>query len=138
MIHSLPHRPYRFRVVRSLEYSRARNDYLSACAYHELYVVHLDAAAPRLVPIGNFDQPLYVTSPPHDQRVFVVEKRGTIKLVGGGTFMFKDAVKTAFPNHQIQAIRDPMFANVRGFQIAGENLLSLEAGAREDGDVAQE
>jgi hypothetical protein len=45
------------------------------------------AAAPRLVPIGNFDQPLYVTSPPHDQRVFVVEKGGTIKLVGGGTLL---------------------------------------------------
>jgi hypothetical protein len=45
------------------------------------------AAAPQLVPLGSFDQPLYVTSPPGDQRIFVVEKTGTIKLVGGGTFL---------------------------------------------------
>ncbi len=45
------------------------------------------AAAPALVPLGTFDHPLYVTSPPGDQRIFVVEKPGRIKLVGGGTFL---------------------------------------------------
>jgi glucose/arabinose dehydrogenase len=45
------------------------------------------AAAPHLVDLGTFDRPLYVTSPPGDQRIFVVEKGGTIKLVGGGTFL---------------------------------------------------
>jgi hypothetical protein len=45
------------------------------------------AAAPTLVPLGTFDHPLYVTSPPGDQRIFVVEKPGRIKLVGGGTFL---------------------------------------------------
>jgi hypothetical protein len=45
------------------------------------------AAAPQLVPLGTFTHPLYVTSPPGDQRIFVVEKGGTIKLVGGGTFL---------------------------------------------------
>jgi hypothetical protein len=45
------------------------------------------AAAPRLVPIDTFDRPLYVTSPPRDTRLFVVEKGGTIKIVGGGTFL---------------------------------------------------
>src|SRR3954447_17776164 len=45
------------------------------------------AAAPQLVDLGSFDRPLYVTSPPGDQRIFVVEKPGVIKLVGGGTFL---------------------------------------------------
>ena len=45
------------------------------------------AAAPQLVDLGTFDRPLYVTSPPGDQRLFVVEKGGVIKLVGGGTFL---------------------------------------------------
>jgi hypothetical protein len=45
------------------------------------------AAAPQLVDLGTFDRPLYVTSPPGDQRIFVVEKGGVIKLVGGGTFL---------------------------------------------------
>jgi hypothetical protein len=44
-------------------------------------------AAPRLVPIGNFDQPVYVASPPHDQRIFVVEKPGRIRLADGSTFL---------------------------------------------------
>ncbi|HEY3020700.1 MAG TPA: PQQ-dependent sugar dehydrogenase [Solirubrobacteraceae bacterium] len=39
----------------------------------------------RLVSIGRFDSPLYVTSPPGDRRrVFVVEQGGTIHVVRGG------------------------------------------------------
>src|SRR3954467_11885006 len=39
----------------------------------------------RLVTVGAFDQPLYVTAPPGDRRrVFVVEKGGTIRIVRGG------------------------------------------------------
>lgn len=45
-----------------------------------------------------------------------------IIMVGGGAFMFKDAVKAAFPNHKIQVVKDPLFANVKGFQITGHNL----------------
>ncbi|HET8759408.1 MAG TPA: PQQ-dependent sugar dehydrogenase [Solirubrobacteraceae bacterium] len=45
------------------------------------------AAAPQLVKIGDFATPLYVTSPPGSSQLYVVEKRGTIKLVGGGTFL---------------------------------------------------
>jgi len=41
--------------------------------------------AVRLQQIGTFDQPLYVTAPPGDeQRVFVVEQGGTIRIVRGG------------------------------------------------------
>ena len=45
------------------------------------------AAAPQLVKLGDFDHPVYVTSPPRDSHVFVVEKPGRIKVVGGGTFL---------------------------------------------------
>src|SRR3954454_2989360 len=39
----------------------------------------------RLVTVGSFDSPLYVTAPPGDRRrVFVVEKNGTIRVVRGG------------------------------------------------------
>ena len=52
-----------------------------------------------------------------------------IILVGGGAFLFKKAVKAAFPRHRIHEVKEPMFANVRGFQLAGQNYaLSAMAG----------
>ena len=42
-------------------------------------------------------------------------------LVGGGAFLFKKAVKQAFSTHQILEVKEPMCANVRGYQIAGTN-----------------
>jgi len=43
------------------------------------------AAGVRLVSIGRFESPLYVTSPPGDRRrVFVVEQEGRIRVVRGG------------------------------------------------------
>jgi glucose/arabinose dehydrogenase len=42
-------------------------------------------AGPLLEPIGVFNQPVYVTSAPGDaNRLFVVEKGGTVKVVEGG------------------------------------------------------
>ncbi|MES2264291.1 MAG: PRTRC system protein D [Pseudomonadota bacterium] len=57
-----------------------------------------------------------------------------IILVGGGAFLFKRAVKEAFPRHKIHEIKDPIYANVRGFQIAGMNYArsTLEKDARAD------
>jgi plasmid segregation protein ParM len=45
-------------------------------------------------------------------------------LVGGGAFLFKKAVKEAFATHQILEVKEPMFANLRGYQIAGTNYAS--------------
>jgi len=45
------------------------------------------AAAPALVKIGDFTQPVHVASPPNDPRVFVVERAGLVKIVGVGTFL---------------------------------------------------
>ena len=56
-------------------------------------------------------------------------------LVGGGAFMFKDAVKAAFPNHKIQVVKDPMFANVKGFQLAGDNFLKGQSTVPEERDA---
>ena len=45
------------------------------------------SAAPELVKLGDFADPVHVASPPNDPRVFVVEKNGLVKIVGGGTFL---------------------------------------------------
>jgi glucose/arabinose dehydrogenase len=45
------------------------------------------SAAPELVKLGDFTDPVHVASPPNDPRVFVVEKNGLVKIVGGGTFL---------------------------------------------------
>lgn len=50
-----------------------------------------------------------------------------IVLTGGGAWLFKRAVKAAFPKQKIQVLRDPMYANVRGFQIAGMNFAQTQA-----------
>ena len=49
------------------------------------------------------------------------ESLQNIILVGGGAFLFKKAVKAAFPKHRIHEVKEPLFANVRGFQLAGQN-----------------
>jgi len=45
-----------------------------------------------------------------------------IVQVGGGAFFYKPALKAAFPNHVIQDLKDPIFANVKGFWYAGVEL----------------
>jgi hypothetical protein len=44
-------------------------------------------AAPELVKIGDFTDPVHVASPPNDPRVFVVEQAGVVKMAGAGTFL---------------------------------------------------
>jgi plasmid segregation protein ParM len=57
-------------------------------------------------------------------------------LVGGGAFLFKKAVKSTFNNHQILTVKDPVFANVRGYQIAGtsyaQSLLGTHQGSHSE------
>lgn len=52
------------------------------------------------------------------------ESLQNIILVGGGAFLFRKAVRSAFPKHRIHELKEPMFANVRGFQLAGQNLVN--------------
>jgi glucose/arabinose dehydrogenase len=54
------------------------------------------AAAPRLVPLGTFDNPTYVTGPPGDDtRVFVVERPGRIRVVRGGALLARPFLDVA-------------------------------------------
>lgn len=52
-----------------------------------------------------------------------------IVLVGGGARFFKDVLQEKFPNHDISISDEPVFANVRGFQMAGEQA-ARQMGAR--------
>jgi plasmid segregation protein ParM len=45
-----------------------------------------------------------------------------IYLVGGGARYFSGAIREEFPNHPIFTVQEAVFANVRGFQIAGEQM----------------
>lgn len=45
-------------------------------------------------------------------------------LVGGGAFLFRKAVRAAFSSHQVVEVAEPLYANVRGYQIAGRNYVS--------------
>ncbi len=62
------------------------------------------------------------------------ESLQNIILVGGGAFLFKKAVKAAFPKHRIHEVKEPLYANVRGFQLAGQNyaMTSLATPAPSD------
>jgi plasmid segregation protein ParM len=50
-----------------------------------------------------------------------------VVLVGGGAFLFKKALREAFPRQRIQEVADPIYANVRGFQRAGMDKMSGQA-----------
>ena len=56
-----------------------------------LFSMAQGAGAVSLQPIGNFNDPIYITSPPGDQRLFVVERPGYIEVVHDGvTSQFLD------------------------------------------------
>ena len=45
-----------------------------------------------------------------------------IILAGGGADFFLDVLESKFRNHEIITTKDPVFANVRGFQRAGQQF----------------
>jgi plasmid segregation protein ParM len=49
-----------------------------------------------------------------------------ILLAGGGAFFFRREIQRAYPKHQIQETAQPLYANVLGFQIAGQELVGAE------------
>jgi plasmid segregation protein ParM len=60
------------------------------------------------------------------------ESLQNIILVGGGAFLFRKAVKAAFPKHRVYEVKEPMLANVRGFQLAGLNYAASTLSAGRD------
>ncbi len=55
-------------------------------------------------------------------RVGSVADIDRIVLVGGGARFFQPGIRARFPDHPIEVAESGIFANVRGFQIAGERL----------------
>jgi len=49
-----------------------------------------------------------------------------IIVAGGAAFFFRDAIKEAFPRHEIHELVEAVYANVRGFQLAGMEILAAE------------
>jgi glucose/arabinose dehydrogenase len=76
---------------------------VAALALAALGVASSAGAAVRLVPVGTFERPTYVTAPPGDaQRVVVVEQGGRVWLIKDGTrqagaFLDISALSTTLP-----------------------------------------
>lgn len=49
-----------------------------------------------------------------------------IILAGGGANLYVDAISAKFPRHKIIMTNNPVFSNVRGFQLAGEHQVILQ------------
>ena len=45
-----------------------------------------------------------------------------IFIVGGGAHLIERYIKALFPDHPLRVSKDPVYANVRGFQYLGESL----------------
>ena len=50
-----------------------------------------------------------------------------IVIAGGGSYLFKKTIREAFPQYRLQEVSEPMYANVRGYQIAGEAKVASKA-----------
>ncbi|MEO8188384.1 MAG: PRTRC system protein D [Burkholderiaceae bacterium] len=61
------------------------------------------------------------------QRVDSTYNVENIVLVGGGAYLFKKAIKRRFPRHKIIEVAQPLYANVRGFQLMGEQYAAEHA-----------
>jgi len=48
-------------------------------------------------------------------------------LAGGASFFYRAELQRVFPKHRILQVDEPLFANVRGFQIAGMELMAASA-----------
>ncbi|MFL6600805.1 MAG: PRTRC system protein D [Steroidobacteraceae bacterium] len=62
-----------------------------------------------------------------DQLVSCLADIEEIVLMGGGASYFETALREQFPGCSVQTVRDPIFANVRGFQIIGRLLKQRKA-----------
>jgi plasmid segregation protein ParM len=49
-----------------------------------------------------------------------------IILSGGGAFFFRPVIQEAFPRHKLKELKDGLYSNVIGFQLAGMESLRQE------------
>ena len=61
-----------------------------------------------------------------------------IILVGGGAYLYMKAVKRRFPKHTILEVDEPMYANVRGFQLLGEQYVRERPELFQQGESAND
>lgn len=61
------------------------------------------------------------------RRVGAIYDVQNVILVGGGAFLFRKAVRAAFASHHVVEVAEPLYANVRGYQIAGRNYIRSAA-----------
>lgn len=78
----------------------------------------------RLVRVGTFESPTYVTAPPGDRRrVFVVEQRGTIRVIRGGRILrrpfldIRGSVKAGGEQGLLSMAFAPDYARSRRFYV---------------------
>jgi glucose/arabinose dehydrogenase len=64
--------------------ARVRIAVLAGCLLGALVVVPRTADAVSLQPVGDFNEPIFVTAPPGDPRLFVVERSGHIQVLHDG------------------------------------------------------
>jgi plasmid segregation protein ParM len=62
-----------------------------------------------------------------------VEVFRNVIVVGGGATLFRKAIDMYFPGHNVMVPKEPVFANVRGFQLVAEKVY----GGRSHADQAQ-
>ena len=65
--------------------ARIRISLLAVCLLGVLLAAARADAAVTLQPVGTFNDPINIASPPGDPRLFVVERAGTIEVVHDGT-----------------------------------------------------
>ena len=56
-----------------------------------------------------------------------VQRFENIVLAGGGAFLFRKRIKELFAKQAVVEVEDPIFANVRGFQLAGQGQAEAES-----------
>lgn len=76
----------------------------------------VDLAPLHRVPKGVVDRAVSALR----NRVGAAHDIDQIVVVGGGAPYFVDGLRKAFPKHPLHTVPDPVFANVRGFQLIGE------------------
>jgi glucose/arabinose dehydrogenase len=95
--------------------ARMRIGLLAGCLLGLLAAGASHAAAVGLQPVGSFNEPIYVTSPPGDSRLFVVERPGYIQVLHDGvTSQFLDIhtmVDTAGERGLLSMAFDPNYAS---------------------------
>lgn len=65
------------------------------------------------------------------ERIGNVQQYDNVVLAGGGSFLFRKRIQEEFGKHAVVELGEPIYANVRGFQVAGEGQLDAQGQGQE-------